>query len=250
MRTTSPQGGAVAVSAAPAPFQVRGRFLTAVVLRLQGAPGEGFFEALDAQLAQSSRFFAGAPLALDLAEAGGLETPEDVAWLLGGLRERRLAVIGVQNPSEAQSAAALAAGLSTLPPGREAPLERPRAETPEPEAPPPDAASATPALIVTEPVRSGQRLHAEGDLVVVASVGSGSELAAKGSIHVYGPLRGRALAGIDGDRSARIFCQSLEAELIAIAGLYKTSDALDRGVLKKRVQAYLDADALVIEPLR
>jgi septum site-determining protein MinC len=100
-------------------------------------------------------------------------------------------------------------------------------------------------------VRSGQRIVAEhGDLVVVASVSSGAELIAHGNVHVYGRLRGRALAGVDGDRTARIFCQSLEAELIAIAGLYKTSDDLGADVARKRVQAFLDDDALCIEVLK
>jgi septum site-determining protein MinC len=100
-------------------------------------------------------------------------------------------------------------------------------------------------------VRSGQRIFADrGDLVVVASVSSGAELISHGSIHVYGPLRGRALAGVNGDRAARIFCQSLEAELVAIAGLYLTSDDLGPTVRQQRVQAFLQDDTLRIEPLK
>jgi septum site-determining protein MinC len=82
------------------------------------------------------------------------------------------------------------------------------------------------------------------------AVGSGAELIAHGNIHVYGRLRGRALAGVNGDRKARIFCQSLEAELIAIAGLYKTSDDLGAAVREQRVQAFLDQDVLCVEPLK
>ena len=89
-----------------------------------------------------------------------------------------------------------------------------------------------------------------GDLVVVAAVSSGAELIAHGNIHVYGPLRGRALAGVNGDRAARIFCQCLEAELIAIAGLYRTSDDLGPAVRSQRVQAFLQDDALRVEPLK
>ena len=106
-------------------------------------------------------------------------------------------------------------------------------------------------LLVTEPVRSGQRVFADrGDLVVVAAVSSGAELIAHGNIHVYGTLRGRALAGVNGDRTARIFCSSLEAELIAIAGLYRTSDDLGPSVRKQRVQAFLRDETLCVEPLK
>jgi septum site-determining protein MinC len=100
-------------------------------------------------------------------------------------------------------------------------------------------------------VRSGQRIFAEsGDLVVVASVSSGAEVVARGNIHVYGRMRGRALAGVSGDQKARIFCQSLEAELIAIAGLYQTSDGIGPSLRNQRVQAFLEDGALRVEPLK
>lgn len=113
----------------------------------------------------------------------------------------------------------------------------------------PEAGAAS--VIVTEPVRSGQRIYADrGDLVVMAPVSSGAELIAHGNIHVYGPLRGRALAGVNGDKTARIFCQSLEAELVAIAGLYRTSDDMPADLRNKRAQAFLQDDTLKIEPLK
>jgi septum site-determining protein MinC len=107
------------------------------------------------------------------------------------------------------------------------------------------------ALLVTEPVRSGQQIFAErGDLVVVASVSPGAELIARGNIHVYGTLRGRALAGVHGDSAARIFCEALDAELLAIAGLYKLSDAFDPSLRRQRVQAFLDDGTLRVESLK
>ena len=106
-------------------------------------------------------------------------------------------------------------------------------------------------LLITEPVRSGQRIFADrGDLIVMAPVSSGAELIAHGNIHIYGPLRGRALAGVNGDRTARIFCQNLEAELIAIAGLYRTSDDLGPALRQTRIQAFLKDDTLCVEPLK
>ena len=136
----------------------------------------------------------------------------DVARLVAALRHRKLSVFGVQNGTAEQTTQALAAGLIALPSGRDAPVERvERAASRAPAKPDatPKALAPTTRLI-TEPVRSGQNIIAErGDLVICASVGSGAELVAVGNIHVYGQLRGRALAGVQGDETARIFCQNL-----------------------------------------
>ena len=226
-----------------APFQIRSRSLTAIVLQITGAADKEFYAALDSKLEQAPRFFTHAPFVLDL-ERCGLERSGDFTGLLRELRARRLAVIGVQNGTIEQNAAAASAGLMSLQGGRETP-------TPEPRESEAAQAAATAAVLVCEPVRSGQRILADrGDLVVVAPVGAGAELIAHGNIHVYGAMRGRALAGVNGDLGARIFCQSLEAELIAIAGLYKTSEDLGPAVWKNRVQAFLDQDSLCVEALK
>lgn len=230
------------------PLQVRGRFLTAVVLPVTGSPDAAFYAALDALLQQSPGFFAEAPVILDVARARGLDAKEDFTRLLDNLRHRKISPIAVQKATSKQKSAAAEAGLTTLQVGQESPLERksrPVTAAPQPPEPGPGT------LLITTPVRSGQRIVAErGDLVVVAPVSSGAELIAHGSVHVYGSLRGRALAGVHGDREARIFCQSLEAELIAIAGLYMTSENLGPAVTKQRVQAFLEDDALRVEPLK
>ena len=104
--------------------------------------------------------------------------------------------------------------------------------------------------MLTRPVRSGQVIVAErGDLTVIGPVSSGAELVAAGSIHVYGPLRGRAIAGVHGEESARIFCQSQNAELLAVAGLYRTSESIDDELRNRSVQVYLDKDKLRMEAL-
>ena len=226
------------------PFQIRGRSFTAVVLELAGAADQAFYEALDTLLQQAPHFFTNAPFVIDLDKAAGLQLNGDFTRLVRELRGRKLSVIGVQNGSMGQNAAALGAGLITLQGGREVSAERVAATS--------STAEPTPAtLLISEPVRSGQRIFADrGDLVVVSSVSSGAELIAQGSIHVYGRLRGRALAGVNGDRTARIFCQSLEAELVAIAGLYRTSDDLGPAVRQQRVQAFLRDEALCLEPLK
>jgi len=241
---------------APAtPFQIRGRAFTAVVLKINGAADAAFFQALDAKLAQAPHFFTNAPFVLDLESAVGLGRSGDFTGLVRELRARKLSVIGLQNGTVEQNTAALAAGLVPLQGGRDlpgdpgaAPAER---AAPAPAADAPGEPAPTGTVLLTEPVRSGQRVFADrGDLVVVASVSSGAERIAVGNIHIYGALRGRALAGVNGDLRARIFCQSLEAELIAIAGLYKTSDDLGEAAWKQRVQAYLDAEALRVDVLK
>jgi septum site-determining protein MinC len=238
----------MAASTAVMPFQIRGRSFTAVLLQMTGAADQAFYEALDGLLRQAPHFFTNAPFVVDLDKATGLQLNGDFTRLVRELRGRKLSVIGVQNGSIEQNAAALTAGLITLQGGRDVPTEhdgRPAAASAGVVEP------AAPTMLITEPVRSGQRIFADrGDLVVVASVSSGAELIAQGSIHVYGRLRGRALAGVNGDKAARIFCQSLEAELIAIAGLYRTSEDLGPAVRQQRVQAFLREETLRIEPLK
>ena len=246
------------VSVAATPLQVRGRSFTAVVLRLAGPPDSAFFEALDTLMRQAPHFFVNAPLVLDVEQSRDLAEKADFVKLVHGLRARKLFAVGVQGATPEQGNAAFGAGLITLQGGREASLPRGGAKSAPAEvksgvaAPAKEPASEIAAsLIVTEPVRSGQRIFADrGDLIVMAPVSSGAELIAHGNIHIYGPLRGRALAGVNGDRTARIFCQSLEAELIAIAGLYRTSDDLGAALRQTRVQAFLKDDTLCVEPLK
>jgi septum site-determining protein MinC len=115
----------------------------------------------------------------------------------------------------------------------------------------PSAARAEPTLVIDRPLRSGQRVYAKGDVVVLGLVSNGAEIIAEGNIHIYAPLRGRALAGVHGNHDARIFCTCLEAELISIAGIYRTTEVpLTADVAGKPVQIRLDEEKLLIEPLR
>jgi septum site-determining protein MinC len=217
-------------------------------LQVAGAPEGEFYRTLDTVLAQAPHFFTNAPFVLDLDQATGVGPSFDFIGLMRELRKRKVTLIGVQNGSIEQNRAALTAGLITLQGGNDLPPDRAASDGTAPEE---DDEPASRALLVTHPVRSGQRVFSDmGDLVVVASVSPGAELIARGNIHVYGRMRGRALAGVNGDSTARIFCQSLEAELIAIAGLYRTSDEMDTSLRSQRIQAFLDEGALRIEPLK
>jgi septum site-determining protein MinC len=161
----------------------------------------------------------------------------------------------VQNASPELAAAASRAGLLVLNAAAPAPAAAELAPEPEPVAAPvgaPATSAAVPTRIIDKPLRSGQRVYAAGgDIVVLAAVNPGAEVIADGSIHVYAPLKGRALAGARGDVTARIFTTHLEAELVSIAGVYRTFDtALDAAVAKKPAQIRLaDASQIVIEPL-
>ncbi|MBC8749597.1 septum site-determining protein MinC [Paraburkholderia sp. WC7.3g] len=112
-------------------------------------------------------------------------------------------------------------------------------------------ATSPQTMVVDKPLRSGQRIYAKGDLVVLGLVSNGAEVIAEGNIHIYAPLRGRALAGVQGNHDARIFCTCLEPELISIAGIYRTTEnPLPADVLGKPVQIWLEEEKLMIEPLR
>src|SRR5690625_2598747 len=229
------------------PMPLRGASYTMMVLRLAELAQPDFFNRLQVKISQAPSFFDGAPILLDLhGTAGG--SASDFQELAGRLQEMRLALIGVQGGDEPQHEAALEVGLAIFPSWRASarglrdidPAPAPSQPAPQREAPRP--------LLIEQPVRSGMRIYAEGtDLIVTAPVGSGSELLADGNIHVYAPLRGRALAGVSGDTGARIFCRNLEAELLSIAGHHLVSEEIADAVLGQPVHVRLSGAELEIE---
>lgn len=233
-------------------------------------------EAVERQLAdhlrQMPQFFLYAPIVVDLTEVASGRV--DLGRLAELLRRHKLVPVAVRNPTDSQQVQAVSAGWAVLQSGLgsnrrgpalaakaatgarpSSPSEPPRG-APDAPAPPDDAADADlaepvlPGLTVRAPVRSGQVIHAVGgDLVVLAPVSSGAELIADGSIHVYAPLRGRALAGARGNSDVSIFCQSLEAEFISIAGRYLMADQIPKPQRGKPARAYLEDEDLVIASL-
>lgn len=204
--------------------------------------------------ANTPDFFGGEAAVFECGRLPADAAPPDWAWLAQELKSRGLNPFAVQNASNELAAAAVKAGLLVLNAAAPAPaMTTPEpAPAPEPEAAPAAPAAAAPTRIVDKPLRSGQRVYAAGgDIVVLAAVSPGAEVIADGSIHVYAPLKGRALAGARGDTSARIFTTHLEAELVSIAGVYRTFEsAPDAAVAKKPAQIRLaDASQIVIEPL-
>lgn len=200
---------------------------------------------LDSWLERSPQFFLGRPVVLD---AAALETAQtDIEELLKNLYERKIRVLGIEGLEPAADALTLPPALTF--PSRPAPMAQVAEAAEVPETSEQAAAPApTPpnSLLVDSPVRSGQSIeNFSGDVIVIGSVASGAEIIAGGSIHVYGALRGRAIAGSRNPR-ARIFCSKLEAELLAIDGLYVTADAMRPELRGRPVQAWLEGDSMMM----
>ena len=226
---------------------VQGALFTVMVVRAGLLRDPAFTDELAQQIERSPRFFQNAPVVLDLKDAGAFSTAAEFVEAKQLLHEQTLALVGVQNAEPAQLAAAAAAGLASFAPTASQPSRRPQPQAAAaPAAPPPPPPRAA-ARLVTAPVRSGTQIYARGtDLVVTAAVSPGAELIADGNIHVYGALRGRALAGASGDREARIFCSRLDAELVSIAGHYLVSDQLPPDQRGAPVQIALVDDRLTV----
>ena len=226
---------------------VQGAVFTVMVVRAGLLRDPGFDAELAKQVQRSPRFFLNAPVVLDLKEAAEFTREAEFAEAREILRRRTLTLIGVQNAAPVQAEAAAAAGLAGFAPNASQP-GRPRPAEAVATRQSADAPSAARSRLITQPVRSGTQIYARGsDLVVTAPVSPGAEIMADGNIHVYGALRGRALAGARGDPEARIFCSRLEAELVSIAGHYLVSDQIPPNHRGLPVQIALVDDRLTIE---
>ncbi len=231
-------------------FQLKGGLYPLTALQLLGTQLEHFQEQLSAKINQAPQFFYHAPVVIDLHKLGSSEDL-DFHMLKHILMAHHLIPIGVKGATSEQHSAAIAAGFAILQDNTSSKTEAPALPTATPEFAPEPAASEPLARslskVITEPVRSGQQIYAQGgDLIVLGPVSHGAEVLADGHIHVYGPLRGRALAGINGDTKAHIFCQSLEAELISIAGQYKISEDFEKSAWQVPVNIFLEAEHLRI----
>jgi septum site-determining protein MinC len=198
---------------------------------------------LDSWLARSPGFFADRPVVLDLTNVK-LHKP-GISHLMSCLLERNIRVIGLEGVDPSQLGPDLPPLLSGRPVSSHEVLALSRAEQP------PAPAPKTPAsLLIDRPVRSGQSIiYPEGDVSILGSVGSGAEVVAGGSIHIYGTLRGRAMAGHMGNSRARIFCQKIEAELLAINGYYRTAEEIGASYRGRPMQAWLNDNVMMITAL-
>jgi septum site-determining protein MinC len=197
-----------------------------------------WLEEIDATLRQSPGFFAGRPVVLDLSAVDLSQNA--IAQLVSSLEQRGLRVLGIEGVDDARLSASMPPLLTG---GRHCATsqEQPRK---------PDTKPKPPSLLLDSQVRSGQSVvFPDGDVTIVGSVSSGADIVAGGSIHVYGTLRGRAMAGINGNLTARIYCQKIEAELLAIDGYYRTAEEIDAALYNGPTQVWLEGDVVQITPL-
>ena len=218
-------------------IRMRGRSYVAFVFA-PVVPIVGWLEEIDAMLARSPGFFVGKPVVLDLSAVDLSQSA--IAHLVTSLEQRNIRVLGI----EGVDAAHLTASMPPLLTGGR-PTLLVQNEPKKPEAKPKPT-----SLLLNNPVRSGQSVvFTEGDVTVLGSVGSGAEIVAGGSIHVYGTLRGRAMAGVNGNSTARIFCQKIEAELLAIDGYFRTAEDISATLRNRPAQAWLEGNIMKITPL-
>jgi septum site-determining protein MinC len=244
-------------TAADAGVVFKGRMMTLTVLEVRETDGDSIARQIEAQLERAPGFFERMPVLLSIPEA-----VPDLSQLNEIIRHAGMIPVGVLDPGPEVSNAAEAAGMAVMAsPARGAATassdasrsaaktasnggeNQAKAQPVSREEPP-----RTPSRLVTKPVRSGQQIYARGgDLVIATSVSEGAEVLADGHIHIYGALRGRALAGATGDTEARIYCRRFEPDLVAIAGCYKVADAIEEGVRSRAVAVRLENDNLSIE---
>lgn len=200
---------------------------------------------LDVCLERRKGFFSGYPVALDLSavQLGA----DGIAELIASLQQRNIRVLGIEGVEIADAAAKLPPQLRS---GHGPNTAAPADPSPGPAAAALPAPPRPASLLIENPVRSGQSIvFTDGDITVLGSVASGAEIIAGGSIHVYGALRGQAMAGAADNTRARIFCHRFEAELLAIGGYYKTADEIDDSLRRGPIQAWLDGSTLKISAM-
>ncbi|GAB3764292.1 septum site-determining protein MinC [Ramlibacter monticola] len=233
----------------PATFEIKSANLPLVALLLKSSDLQSLEQELEGRFGEIPEFFDNDPMVIDLAPVG--EGEIDFGRLIALLRRYRVVPVAVKGGTQAQMEAALQAGLAGAQDAALTPAPSQREE--QPVAPVPVAAPQVPtsALIIDKPLRSGQQVYARGrDVVVLAMVNPGAEVIADGHIHVYAPLRGKAIAGARGDAEARILTLCLEPELVSIAGVYRTSEhPLPDTLRGKPAQIRLEGEKLVMQPL-
>ena len=238
-----------------ASFDLKSATLPLIAVVLRTADFAALQAELEKRLAEDADFFDQDPVLLDLS----LLPPDsdiDFDALVALLRRMHVIPVAVRGARAGQVAAARAAGLAEapeVPAPRAAPAAAPvpAPPPPAPAMPPPSLPGAAPTMVIDRPLRSGQQVYARNaDLIVMAAVSNGAEVIADGNVHVYAPLRGKAIAGARGNTNARIFATCMQAELISIAGIYRTAEnALPPEVDGKPAKIRLVGEKLIIEPL-
>jgi septum site-determining protein MinC len=244
-------------------FKIKSNRLTLTILELHRYHPVDFIKQLTDTVSAAPKFYEQNPVLIGLEMLAGPDSTPDLAAMLADCKSAGVQVMGFRGANafrplvNAAGSALILAGASAREQDED---ETPARMQPKPNMtmhvePPSGEQSeadgiARPGKLILQPVRSGQQIYAEGgDLVVMGTVSGGAELMADGHIHVYGPMNGRALAGIKGDTSARIFCQHMQAELLSVAGVFQTSEDLRASAWGHGVQAFLEDGVLRLAAL-
>lgn len=221
-------------------FQFKASFAPCTVFQVIHHDLEKMHVQLTKVVKKAPELFLGVPVVIDLEKFSSIESL-DFVGLKKILADNGLVPVGVQHVNAEQRKDAELHGLPILANKKSTALEKKV----------PKKITSSVSKLVTTPIRSGMQVYArDTDLIVTASVSVGAELLADGHIHVYGPLRGRAMAGVQGNRDARIFCHSLEAELVSIAGFYLTKEEIQAFPENHAmIQVYLENEQVKIEPI-
>jgi septum site-determining protein MinC len=236
-------------------IRIKGKSFLAVVLTPE-MPLDEWLAGLDNLAARSAGFFLERPVVLDVTDL--VINKRELQHLLGELSERNVRVMGIEGARPSMLEPGMPPIMKGGRPGADievhsvtsvvAPKPEPQIEIAEASRAP--APAPQQSMVIKEPVRSGQSIiFPEGDVTIIGSVASGAEVIAGGSVHIYGTLRGRAIAGTLGNASASIFCRRLEAELLSIDGIYTTADQFTSDLHGQAVHLWLDGDEMKIQKI-
>jgi septum site-determining protein MinC len=224
-------------------FEIKGKVAPCTLFRPLTPDLAALTGDVEERLSQTPEFFRNMAVIIDFSALGEMRDRLDLTGLVRLLRGQGMVAVGILGGNEYHERLAPSLHLGVFPEHRSAQGKAPCGLS---GAAPVDSS----AMVVDKPVRSGQQIYAKGrDLVVLAPVGQGAELIADGNIHIYAPLRGRALAGVMGNERARIFCKELRAELVSVAGLYRVSEDLPENLLGAAAQIRLNGRQLLFESL-
>jgi len=223
------------------PFELKGSVVSTVILNLKAFEPEAFATALADKVAAAPQFFMHSPIVISLDQCE-MSVGEHLSRVITLCREAHLKPMAFRDVPDELASAVEALGLPTLPATKRADSELKLVSAQEQtvQTVVEEKIVSRPTMVIERPVRSGQRILSEGNLVVLSSVSQGAEVIAEGDIHIYGALRGRAIAGAYGKESARVFCQQNHAELVSIAGLFMMSEQIEAALSGKALQFSLN----------
>lgn len=227
-------------------IEFKGRMLMMTVLQLKNLDANVLHQQVSQRLEDAAQWLQEAPVVIDVSP----ELDSDPVALMAAVDTLRslgvnLVALARSENIDTDTASMLGLGTLSLAGGRDVPRRaEPAPATDDGAADSKPAAQQVETMVIDQPVRSGQQVYSRGDLIVLAPVSTGAEIMADGNIHVYSNLRGRALAGVRGDTSARIFCQQLNAELVSIAGHYRVAEDLPESYRNRPVHLYMQGEAM------